>query len=332
MKTKKEKIQPYTPMLNSIAQNPKLTFQAKGALLLMQSRPPGWEINVQNLINNSGGASRQFVRKTLKELVDAGLVKRVVQRNPKNNQFNGTRYVLNNSACRVFPISERPRVENPDCRETVLPINTENKKERKLNNNEHQQTGNQSAAVVGNDISFFFSKLLEDTAWRSHFETQLLGDTPLGRERMALLLLSFKQSSLKRNGTYKDENAVKNHFSNWFSKISERDLLLFKISRQKKMQQILTQRASQTVGEINNVFHRYTASSFEDVPQVEYVIRELPNKLELLKSTKNSLVDEKILANVKRAIVNAEKLRTELETGKRESKLHLICKPNSNNT
>jgi len=89
-----------------------LSWQAKGLLAYMLSLPNDWEFNMNDLKNRSKNG-RDATYRIMKELIEAGYVTRVENRD--GGKFGKVEYI-------VYEVKQSPRTENPD---TVTPY-TEN--------------------------------------------------------------------------------------------------------------------------------------------------------------------------------------------------------------
>ena len=69
----KKQIENFTVITNEICQNEKLTYEAKGLLIELLSRPENWKIRLAQLIREHTGGSK--LRRIVKELKTAGYIK-----------------------------------------------------------------------------------------------------------------------------------------------------------------------------------------------------------------------------------------------------------------
>jgi hypothetical protein len=73
---------PFVMMDKRALMDPALTYKAKGILAYLLSRPDNWTININDVINHSPDGE-YAVRSGVKELIDAGYVRRIPERNEK---------------------------------------------------------------------------------------------------------------------------------------------------------------------------------------------------------------------------------------------------------
>jgi hypothetical protein len=73
---------PFVMMDKRALMDPALTYKAKGILAYLLSRPDNWTINISDVINHSPDGE-YAVRSGVKELIDAGYVRRIPERDEK---------------------------------------------------------------------------------------------------------------------------------------------------------------------------------------------------------------------------------------------------------
>lgn len=78
----------FTIVPNDILDNPAISYRAKGIYAYLRSKPENWEFRMQNIINSSK-EGRDAVKASIKELEDAGYLKRCPIRCPETGKFNG---------------------------------------------------------------------------------------------------------------------------------------------------------------------------------------------------------------------------------------------------
>src|SRR5436189_4046597 len=84
----------YTQIPNAILKDSKLSIEAKGLLLYMLSRPPGWKFYHWEL-QRTLGIGRQKFERIINELIAAGYVTRSrMQPRDANNRFLGYEYAV----------------------------------------------------------------------------------------------------------------------------------------------------------------------------------------------------------------------------------------------
>lgn len=80
--------QPFTIIDNALCRNSSLTFEARGFLVYLLSHREDFHINIAYLVHiHKGVMGRDKIIRILKELIQAGYVRRVQPRNANNNQF-----------------------------------------------------------------------------------------------------------------------------------------------------------------------------------------------------------------------------------------------------
>lgn len=120
-RTTKNAENPFVMMDKRPVENPGLSWSAKGMLSYLLSRPDGWKIIMQDLINRSTDGE-YAVRNTVKELVEAGhMVKRDV-RDDKGHFVEHIYDVYETPTSRFptsgFPTSGESRTNNTDISNT----------------------------------------------------------------------------------------------------------------------------------------------------------------------------------------------------------------------
>jgi hypothetical protein len=112
------KDRPYFSMARTTAQDDTLTWEARGVLAYLLSKPDNWQVVVSNLQQKCG---RDKVRKILKELTDAHYLE-VEQVHDNKGKFARNQY-------RVFetPFTENPSTVSPS---TANPPLTDNREEQ----------------------------------------------------------------------------------------------------------------------------------------------------------------------------------------------------------
>lgn len=73
--TEKNGSQPYTCILRSTIQDASLSFEARGLLLYLLSKPKDWIVTIADL-EREGGCGKNRIRRILKELEQCGYIER----------------------------------------------------------------------------------------------------------------------------------------------------------------------------------------------------------------------------------------------------------------
>jgi hypothetical protein len=104
---------PYFIMVRSSAQDSRLSFEARGVLTYLLSKPNDWQVSPAD-IQREGGIGREKCAGILKELEDLGYI--VVDRNTKNpdGTFSGNRYTVYEKPYTVQPLTVKPTLHNTE--------------------------------------------------------------------------------------------------------------------------------------------------------------------------------------------------------------------------
>jgi len=95
---------------NAIAEDDRISFEARGMLVYLLAKPNDWEVRIGDL-QRAGSIGRDKAYRILGELIDAGYVTRSKQRRP-GGTYGETEYVIYDD-----PVPDQlplPRPENPD--------------------------------------------------------------------------------------------------------------------------------------------------------------------------------------------------------------------------
>ena len=102
---------PYYPdvhLYKAVAQDKRLSLEARGLYVMMMSLPDEWEYSVGGLATVAG-CGRDKIRRVVNELEDVGYLLR--EQNRSSGKFSGNTYVLQSQAP---PLSGNPSTVNPD--------------------------------------------------------------------------------------------------------------------------------------------------------------------------------------------------------------------------
>jgi len=99
---------PYFSMCRSTAQDKNLSWEARGVLAYLLSKPSDWKVMIADLKQNCG---RDKVRKILAELTQHGYMK-ISQSRDTKGRFTGE-YQVYETPIAETPIAENPIAENP---------------------------------------------------------------------------------------------------------------------------------------------------------------------------------------------------------------------------
>ena len=145
----KDKSNPYVMLNKTCLHDDKLSWKAKGLHSYLLSLPDNWKIYIADLKNRSKDG-KHATSNTIKELIDAGYVKRIAKRDKETNKFiGGFEYEVYEIPINIIessPKTEKSResenwktgkVDNPESRES------ENWKTGKVDNPESRESENQ---------------------------------------------------------------------------------------------------------------------------------------------------------------------------------------------
>lgn len=111
----------YAVISNSVLDDKRLTWGARGMLAHLLSKPDNWRVIVEALINETSKSrvpsARDSVRAMLKELMDAGYIVRTVRR--EEGVFSGYDYIVSD-----LPGTDQPAPDQPAPAQTPL-VSTE---------------------------------------------------------------------------------------------------------------------------------------------------------------------------------------------------------------
>ena len=113
----------FVVLYRAVAQDERLSLEARGLFALMMSLPDNWEYTVSGLAVKAG-CGREKVRRLLKELQTVGYLIRE-QSHDSGGKFGGNTYVLQDEAP---PLPENP--SNGENKKSPLPRNTVNGENR----------------------------------------------------------------------------------------------------------------------------------------------------------------------------------------------------------
>lgn len=81
-----KKPEKYTIIANDVINNSKLTWEARGLLVYLLSKPNNWTVRVTDLTNQSPSGVK-VIRRLIKELSDHGYISRERKQDPETKQF-----------------------------------------------------------------------------------------------------------------------------------------------------------------------------------------------------------------------------------------------------
>ena len=83
----------FTIVPNDILGDSSISFRAKGVYTYLRSKPENWEFRIQNIVNSSK-EGRDAVQAAIKELENAGYLKRCAVQCTGTGKFNGGAWKL----------------------------------------------------------------------------------------------------------------------------------------------------------------------------------------------------------------------------------------------
>lgn len=121
---------PYFQMLRASAQDSRLSFEARGVLTYLLSKPGNWKLHPSDLMRE-GGCGRDRVKRILKELKDLGYLVATEDKQPKGERgkFTAWNYVLYEQPQIKSPFTEKPSTDKPS---TENPLHTEDRDVQKI--------------------------------------------------------------------------------------------------------------------------------------------------------------------------------------------------------
>lgn len=141
----------YFPLSRAAAQDKNLSYEARGMLVYLLSKPKDWIVRVDDLAIESCG--RDKVRRILKELVDAGYAippKRINAGDSK--QFEWTSYIILEKPEAQEPSTENPYMAKPDMEEPYMANTDIYKKENQQKGDRQKREEKHIAANAAQDV------------------------------------------------------------------------------------------------------------------------------------------------------------------------------------
>jgi hypothetical protein len=135
----RDKEHPYFSLRRKTAQDTQLSFEARGALTYLLSKPGDWDINEEDLMRE-GNCGRDRIRRILRELKTCGYLLQEKQTFGEKHRFNPVVLVVQEipstedpSAASCAPLTENPSTDDPstDGPSTENPTHTEYKESQK---------------------------------------------------------------------------------------------------------------------------------------------------------------------------------------------------------
>lgn len=149
----------FTTVYREVAQDRRLSLQARGLFLLLQSLPEDWQYTISGLATLAG-TGKDRIRSSLSELLDVGYLIKEQAHDP-GGKFSGNIFVLQEEVplsgnpttveVKSAPLSGKPITEKPS---TGKPL-TENPTEQKNNKQKHNKTPYSPPAGDGAFLTFW---------------------------------------------------------------------------------------------------------------------------------------------------------------------------------
>lgn len=125
--------EPYFVVSRTLAQDSRISFEVRGLLQYLLSKPSNWTVNVKDLCAE-GGIGRGKAYRLLNEAIDAGYIVRVEHRS-EDGKFCGTQLHVFGTPQEVTPNAEIPDAENRH------PVNEDTYNKAFKNATEKQESG-----------------------------------------------------------------------------------------------------------------------------------------------------------------------------------------------
>lgn len=124
---------PYFMMTRASAQDERLSWEARGILAYLLSKPDDWETRVTDLQQQCG---RDKVRGILKELEATGYLEVERLQHADGGKFTANNYLVHETPIVVTPLTEKPSTDEP---QTANPPHTYKREEQKTEETEIQE-------------------------------------------------------------------------------------------------------------------------------------------------------------------------------------------------
>lgn len=116
----------YVVIHRHTAQDRNISFEARGMLLYLLSKPDSWSIQVADLAQQ---CQKGRVYRILKELIEAGYIENRERKQLANGKFEWTPYILHERPItNIVPFPEKPDMEKPYLENADILVKTEQEK------------------------------------------------------------------------------------------------------------------------------------------------------------------------------------------------------------
>ena len=337
----------FTQISNAVLLDERLSFKARGILVLLLSRPADWRIYLGEISERSSKDGKKAVQSGFKELVEMGYLALTAFVNPQSGQFEGKGYAICQKAVnhrqphfrsvlkadhpktgpsqnRIVLKTDRPKMASYS---NTNPSNTNNRNIKK------QQYQKAVASNVDDDvilekmkksITAFYPSLLKDDAWQNLY---LENDVGLPAENLYLLLRHFKNTSLKSGTTYGNLMEVKKHFANWYQINQSKKALGQFLQEGKKAEQRARAFLFPLIAKVNFYFDallKRQCSTIDHVYEIEQKLIDAKEKL-LLKGQFLSKATER--ESIENLTADISKMLGKLKNAADVNQLDWFCLP-----
>jgi len=337
----------FTQISNAVLLDERLSFKARGILVLLLSRPADWRIYLGEIAERSSKDGKKAVQSGFKELVEMGYLALTAFVNPKSGQFEGKGYAICQKAVghrqphfRSVLKADRPKT-GPSQNRIVLKTdrpkmasysntNSSNTNKRNTKKQQHQKavTSKTDDDVVfekmKKDITAFYPSLLKDNAWQTIY---LENDVVASVENLYLLLRHFKDTSLKSGTTYGNLMEVKRHFANWYQINQSKKALGQFLQEGKKAEQRARAFLFPLIAKVNFYFDallKRQCSTIDHVHEIEQKLMDAKEKLQLKGQFLSKVQERESIENL---IADISKMLGKLKNAADLNQLDWFCLP-----
>ncbi len=341
----------FTQISNAVLLDERLSFKARGILALLLSRPANWRIYLSEISERSNKDGKKAIQSGFKELVDVGYLQLTAFINEKSGHFEGKGYAIakRTSAHRQHPFRSDLKQDNPSLgqspkRKDLKPDRPKmapysNTKSSNTNNRNTKKQQHQKAVTLNIDddvvfekiekgITAFYPILLKDNPWQSlYLETNISSTQKLSAEKLYLLLLHFKDTSLKSGTTYGNLMEVKKHFANWYQINQSKKALGQFLQEGKKAEQRARAFLFPLIAKVNFYFDallKRQCSTIDHVYEIEQKLKDAKEKL-LLKGQFLSKATER--ESIENLTADISKMLSKLKNAAEVKQLDWFCLP-----
>ena len=338
----------FTQISNAVLLDERLSFKARGILVLLLSRPSDWRIYLGEISERSSKDGKKAVQSGFKELVEMGYLALTAFINPKSGQFEGKGYAICQKAVchqqphfrtvlkadipktgpsknRIAPKTNHPKMASYS---NTNSSNTNNRNNKKQQHQKAVATNDADDDVIlekmKKGITAFSPTLLKDDVWQNLY---LENDTCLSAENLYLLLRHFQNTSLKSGTTYSNLFEVKKHFANWYQINHSKKALGQFLQEGKKAEQQARAFLFPLIAKVNFYFDallKRQCSTIDHVHKIEQRLMDAKEKL-LLKGQFLSKTTER--ESIENLTTDISKMLGKLKNAANVNQLDWFCLP-----